>query len=61
MSTPTITLTEPNAILSSTVCTLGYVPTGRIVFLFVDNQHLALSAAVDQQSLHVYPKHTISQ
>ena len=51
MSTSTITVTEPNAILSSTVCSLGYIPTGRVVFLFVNNSQLVLTAAVDQRGL----------
>jgi hypothetical protein len=51
MSTSTITVTEPNAILSSTVCNMGYVPTGRVVFLFTNNNQLVLTAAVDQCGL----------
>lgn len=47
----TLTITEPNAILSSTVCNLGYVPTGRVVFLFINNSQLVLTAAVDQRGL----------
>lgn len=51
MSPSTITVTEPNAILSSTVCSLGYVPRGRVVFLYVNNNRLVLTAAVDQCGL----------
>lgn len=51
MSTSTITVTEPNAVLSSTVCSLGYIPTGRVVFLFINNNRLVLTAAVDQRGL----------
>lgn len=60
-STTEFRLTDPNAILSSTVCSLGYVPTGRVVFLFIKDRKLMLSASVDQRGLMEHRDLTIKQ